>query len=173
MTSEPPPPDMTLTRSSRDQDAMAATLTPWIAAQLPEGADPEVALSGASDANGMSSETILADITWTEDGVRTTQPFVMRMAPAEADVPVFQSYRLDHQYEAIRLVGELTDVPVPTPRWLEAMTIRAACSRAASSWIARAGERSGTARCWTRRACGTLSAACWSAASASSRSGSP
>jgi aminoglycoside phosphotransferase (APT) family kinase protein len=120
MTSEPPPPDMTLTRSSRDQDAMAATLTPWIAAQLPEGADPEVALSGASDANGMSSETILADITWTEDGVRTTQPFVMRMAPAEADVPVFQSYRLDHQYEAIRLVGELTDVPVPTPRWLEA-----------------------------------------------------
>ncbi|MFL6060917.1 MAG: phosphotransferase family protein [Marmoricola sp.] len=120
MTSEPPPPDMTLTRSSRDQDAMAATLTPWIVGQLPEGADPVVALSGASDANGMSSETVLADITWTEDGERTTHPFVMRMAPALQDVPVFQTYRLDHQYEAIRLVGELSDVPVPTPRWLEA-----------------------------------------------------
>ncbi|RZI92077.1 MAG: phosphotransferase family protein [Microbacterium sp.] len=119
MTTEQPPQDMHLTRSSRDQDAMAATLTPWIAAQLPEGADPEVALSGASDANGMSSETILADITWTEDGERATHPFVIRMAPAPQDVPVFQTYRLDHQYEAIRLVGELSDVPVPTPRWLE------------------------------------------------------
>lgn len=110
---------MHLTRSSRDNDAMAATLTPWIAGQLPEGADPQIALSGASDANGMSSETILADITWTENGERSTHPFVMRMAPAPADVPVFLEYRLDHQYEAIRVIDELTDIPVPTPRWLE------------------------------------------------------
>ncbi len=110
---------MHLTRSSRDTDAMAATLTGWLAGLLPDGADVEVALSGASDANGMSSETILADVTWTEDGSRATHGFVIRMAPAPQDVPVFQTYRLDHQYEAIRLVGELSDVPVPTPRWLE------------------------------------------------------
>ncbi|RNL81277.1 phosphotransferase family protein [Nocardioides marmorisolisilvae] len=120
MTNEPPPADMTLTRSSRDDVAMAATLTTWLNGQLGEGADVEIALSGASDANGMSSETILADVTWTENGERGTHPFVMRMAPAEKDVPVFQTYRLDHQYEAIRLVGELSGVPVPTPRWLEA-----------------------------------------------------
>jgi aminoglycoside phosphotransferase (APT) family kinase protein len=124
MTTEPPPQaapphDMTLTRSSRDTDAMAVTLTGWLSGQLPDGAEPEVVLSGASDSNGMSSETILADVTWTEDGARSTQGFVMRMAPAVQDVPVFQTYRLDHQYEAIRLVGELSDVPVPTPRWLE------------------------------------------------------
>jgi aminoglycoside phosphotransferase (APT) family kinase protein len=121
MTTEPSAtkPEMTLTRSSRDTDAMASTLTTWIAGQLPEGAEPEVALSGASDANGMSSETILADVTWTEDGSRSTHAFVMRMAPALQDVPVFRTYRLDHQYEAIRLVGELSDVPVPAPRWLE------------------------------------------------------
>jgi aminoglycoside phosphotransferase (APT) family kinase protein len=41
------------------------------------------------------------------------------MAPSAEDVPVFSSYRLDHQYDAIRLVGELSDVPVPSPRWLE------------------------------------------------------
>src|SRR5690242_4214514 len=105
MTAEPPPPDMTLTRSSRDDVAMAATLTTWLNGQLGEGADVEIVLSGASDANGMSSETILADVTWTEDGQRATHPFVMRMAPATHDVPVFQTYRLDHQYEAIRLVG--------------------------------------------------------------------
>lgn len=110
---------MTLTRSSRDTDAMAKTLTAWLNGQLGEGADVEIALSGASDSNGMSSETILADVTWTENGERATHGFVMRMAPAAQDVPVFQSYRLDHQYEAIRLVGELSGVPVPTPRWLE------------------------------------------------------
>jgi aminoglycoside phosphotransferase (APT) family kinase protein len=41
------------------------------------------------------------------------------MAPALTDVPVFQQYRLDHQHEVIRLVGELTDVPVPAVHWLE------------------------------------------------------
>ncbi len=120
MSTEQPPQEMHLTRSSRDTDAMAATLTGWLGGHLPEGADVEVALSGASDSNGMSSETILADVTWTEDGSRSTHGFVIRMAPATQDVPVFQTYRLDHQYEAIRLVGELSDVPVPTPRWLEA-----------------------------------------------------
>src|SRR5689334_19935388 len=102
--------DFTMQRSTRDEGAMAAALTPWLATLLPAGADPEVSLSGASDSNGMSSETILADVSWTENGERRTGAYVMRMAPAPADVPVFQSYRLDHQYEAIRIVGEVTDV---------------------------------------------------------------
>jgi aminoglycoside phosphotransferase (APT) family kinase protein len=32
---------------------------------------------------------------------------------------VFPSYRLDHQFEVIRLVAEKTDVPVPRVRWIE------------------------------------------------------
>jgi len=119
MSSDQPPQDMHLTRSSRDTDAMAATLTDWLNDQFGDNADVTIALSGASDSNGMSSETILADVSWNEDGDRVQEGFVIRMAPATADVPVFASYRLDHQYEAIRLVGELSDVPVPTPRWLE------------------------------------------------------
>ena len=98
---------------------MAGQVAAWLATQLPLGADPEVSLNAGSDANGMSSETILADVTWTEDGERRTHGFVVRMAPSAEDVPVFSSYRLDHQYDAIRLVHELTDVPVPAPRWLE------------------------------------------------------
>jgi aminoglycoside phosphotransferase (APT) family kinase protein len=112
-------PDFSLKRSSRDAAAMAGTMAAWLAAQLPAGAEPEVVLSGGSDANGMSSETILADVAWTEDGERRTGGFVVRLAPSAEDVPVFASYRLDHQYDALRLVGELTDVPVPAPRWLE------------------------------------------------------
>ena len=34
-------------------------------------------------------------------------------------MPVFPTYRLDHQFDVIRQVGELTDVPVPRVRWLE------------------------------------------------------
>jgi aminoglycoside phosphotransferase (APT) family kinase protein len=109
----------TMQRSSRDTAAMAGQVAAWLATQLPAGADPEVSLNAGSDSNGMSSETILADVTWTEDGERRTQGFVVRMAPAADDVPVFASYRLDHQYDAIRLVDELSDVPVPSPRWLE------------------------------------------------------
>ena len=32
---------------------------------------------------------------------------------------MFTTYRMDHQFEVIRLVGEMTDVPVPRVRWLE------------------------------------------------------
>jgi len=119
MTTESYDPDYTLQRSSRDAGAMAEALTAWLDTQLAAGAEPHVVLRGGSDANGMSSETILADVTRTEDGVRRTEGFVVRLAPAAGDVPVFASYRLDHQYDALQLVDRLSDVPVPTPRWLE------------------------------------------------------
>jgi len=113
------PENFTLQRSSRDAGAMAGQVAVWLETQLPAGAEPEVVLSGGSDANGMSSETILADVTWKEEGARRTGGFVVRMAPSADDVPVFASYRLDHQYDAIRLVEQLSEVPVPSPRWLE------------------------------------------------------
>lgn len=111
------PADFALKRSTRDEVAMSAALTDWLTAKL--GVAPEVRLSGASDANGMSSETVLADIEWTDADGRHSGAYVIRMAPSAHDVPVFAEYRLDHQYEAIRLVAELSDVPVPQPRWLE------------------------------------------------------
>jgi aminoglycoside phosphotransferase (APT) family kinase protein len=44
---------------------------------------------------------------------------VTRVAPSAEDVQVFPTYRLDHQFEVIRTVGDITDVPVPPVRWLE------------------------------------------------------
>ena len=119
MTTDSYDPDFTLQRSSRDAGAMAGQVAAWLGTQLPPGASPQVVFSGGSDANGMSSETILADVSWTEAGEPRTGAFVVRLAPSVEDVPVFASYRLDHQYDAIRLVDQLSDVPVPTPRWLE------------------------------------------------------
>jgi aminoglycoside phosphotransferase (APT) family kinase protein len=91
----------------------------WLSTVLPDDVTPVVTVESGVDTNGMSSETIILTARWTQNGVPTEQRFVTRVAPTAADVPVFPSYRLDHQFDVIRLVAELTDVPVPRVRWLE------------------------------------------------------
>jgi aminoglycoside phosphotransferase (APT) family kinase protein len=63
----------------------------------------------------MSSETVLFDVAWG----RVSKALVARIAPDDADVPVFPTYDLDRQFRVIRLVGERTAVPVPTTLWSE------------------------------------------------------
>ena len=59
------------------------------------------------DSNGMSSETIIATGRWADaDGTQVEQKWVVRVAPTRRDVPVFPSYRMDHQFTVIRLVSE-------------------------------------------------------------------
>ena len=106
MTQAPPPADLTLQRSSRDPETMRAQLTAWLATELPPGADPVVVLHTAIQENGLSSETVLLDATWTEDGQQRAGEYVARVAPAAEDLPVFESYALQDQYDAIRIVGE-------------------------------------------------------------------
>ncbi|MFA6300068.1 MAG: phosphotransferase family protein [Nocardioides sp.] len=98
---------------------MPTQLADWLATLLPPGAEPSVVLHSGIDANGMSSETLLLDVTWTEDGQERRGEYVARVAPAEADIPVFPSYELRDQYDAMRIVGERSDVPVPQVRWME------------------------------------------------------
>lgn len=119
MTQAPPPADLKMQRSSRDAAALPDVLAGWLRGLLRDGADPEVVLHSGVDSNGMSSETLILDATWTEDGRRATYPLVARVAPAPHDFPVFPRYELGHQHDVIRQVGELTDVPVPGVRWLE------------------------------------------------------
>lgn len=95
-----------------------AALSSWLSTVLPN-TTPEITVDSGVDTNGMSSETILVSGRWVQGGSPVEQQWVARVAPAEADVPVFEHYRLDHQHEVIRLVAELTDVPVPRVRWLE------------------------------------------------------
>jgi len=110
---------MKIQRSSRDATTVPTVLADWLGTLLPAGADPHVVLHSGIDANGMSSETMILDATWTEDGEPRRGEYVARVAPAAADFPVFASYALQEQYDAMRLVGELTDVPVPQVRWME------------------------------------------------------
>ncbi|MDO9455716.1 phosphotransferase family protein [Nocardioides sp.] len=115
----PPATDMTMQRSSRDATTVPGLLADWLTTLLPAGADPEVVLLSGVDANGMSSETLIFDATWTEGGTRATHEYVARVAPSADDFPVFPTYALQDQYDAMRLVAELTDVPVPTVGFVE------------------------------------------------------
>lgn len=119
MTQAPPPADMKLQVSSRDASTVPGLLADWLAGLLPEGADPVVVLHSGVDANGMSSETLLFDATWSEGGQQQVGRYVARVAPSGADFPVFPTYDLQHQYDAMRLVGERSDVPVPTVSKME------------------------------------------------------
>lgn len=120
MPSEPAVEDISrLEHSSRDLTALPEVMSQWLSTVLPGGATPEITVESGVDSNGMSSETIILTGRWDEDGEHREQKFVARVAPAEQDVPVFSSYRMDHQFDVIRLVGEKTDVPVPPVRWLE------------------------------------------------------
>ncbi|MBU3707408.1 MAG: phosphotransferase family protein [Mycobacterium sp.] len=106
-----------LQRSGRDVSTIPAVLSEWLATQI--GAAPEITVESGVDSNGMSSETIILTGRWTEQGAPVEQRWVARVAPTAEDVPVFSAYRMDHQFDVIRMVGELTDVPVPRVRWIE------------------------------------------------------
>ena len=106
-------------RSARDVSTIPSVLSNWLSTVMPDGIRPDVTVESGIDSNGMSSETIILTGRWTQDGEPVEQRWVARVAPTTADVPVFPNYRLDHQYDVIRLVAELTSVPVPTLRWID------------------------------------------------------
>jgi aminoglycoside phosphotransferase (APT) family kinase protein len=114
-----PPVDFAMQRSSRDAANVPKLLADWLATELPAGAEPTVTLHSGIDANGMSSETLVLDATWTELGKRRGGEYVARVAPSADDVPVFPSYRLQDQYDAMRIAAERSAVPVPRVRWME------------------------------------------------------
>lgn len=116
MTDGGAPETQKLTTTTRDHAALRGSLETWLRDRV---GDPGARITDfeAPEANGMSSETILFDATWSAapDGDR----LVMRLAPPEDAFPVFPSYDLTAQYETMRLVGDLTHVPVPKVMWNE------------------------------------------------------
>ncbi len=108
-----------MARSSRDHAQVRAGLERWLAGRLPEGAAPRITGLEATSATGMSNETLLLSASWQERGEARSERLVARLAPDRADVPVFPRYDLERQFEVIRLVGEVSEVPVPPVWWSE------------------------------------------------------
>ena len=105
--------------SRRDPDELKQRLECWLARHLPAAAAPRIATLDVPASNGMSSETVLFDASWQEDGTAQTASLVARVAPDPSAVPVFPTYDLDRQFQVVRLVGETSSVPVPRVYWSE------------------------------------------------------
>lgn len=110
---------MRLQRSSRDTSTLIPRLTEWLATQLPAAADPSVALRSGIDSNGMSAETLVLTATWTEAGAARVVDLIARMVPAPGDFPILEHYSLPDQFDAMRIVAEASQVPVPRARFIE------------------------------------------------------
>jgi aminoglycoside phosphotransferase (APT) family kinase protein len=107
-----------LTTSTRDRANMRARLQEWLTATLPDGAGPQIS-DLVAPANGLSSETVLFDVAWTESGRRRDESLVARIAPEPSAVPVFPVYDLGREYRTMALVADLSPVPVPELLWNE------------------------------------------------------
>lgn len=105
--------------STREPEQIRARLEAWLSQRLTDGSETSVSDVESTSANGMSSDTVLFKAAWTEHGDAQEQGMVARIAPDPSDVPVFPDYDLARQFNVIRLVGELTSVPVPHVWWLE------------------------------------------------------
>ncbi|MVU82776.1 phosphotransferase [Nocardia sp. ET3-3] len=109
---------MRLQRSSRDTATLIPRLTEWLATQLPPAADPRLTLLSGIDSNGMSAETLVLTMAWTENGPQRTD-LIGRMVPAAGDFPILETYDLQAQFDTMRIVAEQSRVPVPRVRFIE------------------------------------------------------
>jgi aminoglycoside phosphotransferase (APT) family kinase protein len=110
---------MRMQRSSRDPEDTRQRLEHWLGTTLGPGSDPKVATLSGTDANGMSSDTMLFEATWHAADGAHDERMVARVAPDAHDVPVFPTYDMQGQFDVIRGVGDLTDAPVPRTWWCE------------------------------------------------------
>ena len=105
--------------STRDLGEIRQRLTAWMAKTLGPGAEPRISDLRNPVGSGMSSETLLFNVTWKESGVERSGTFVARLPPASDAYPVFHKYDLDLQAKVMRLVGERSAVKVPKVVWTE------------------------------------------------------
>ena len=115
---EPPRTDRPQT-FTRDLGRTRAALETWLAARRPDATSVRVSQLDIPSTNGMSTETLLFDAVWDEEGTERTEPLVARVAPDPANVPVFRAYDLEGQFEIMRQVALHTTIPVPRVHWLE------------------------------------------------------
>ena len=108
-----------ITTSTRDPQEMREQFERWLKTVLPDGSNPRVLEMTSPESNGMSSETLLVDLAWTEDGAEVTRSLVARVEPPATDYPVFTTYDLDMQFRVMRLVSAHTAVPIPETHWYE------------------------------------------------------
>ena len=96
----------------RDLGEVGPAVEKWAKATL--GPDARVS-AASSPGNGMSSETVLFEMTVGGE----TERYAARLAPMPEVYPVFPEYDIELQAKCMKLVRARTDVPAPDVRWVE------------------------------------------------------
>lgn len=108
-------------RNVIDPELARPRLEDWFASRHPNWGEVRITGMDIPSANGMSSETILFDVTWVQqDGAAHDQELVARVAPSANGL--LPSYDLAHEQGVLAAVRASTAVPVPTPHGVEADT---------------------------------------------------
>lgn len=102
------------TTSTRDYELLRSQLEVWLDERVPRVRVSDLVVPAS---NGMSSETVLFDISAPETDVPSR--LVARIAPDPSADPVFPSYDMERQFRTMQMVAEHTEVPVPAVLWLE------------------------------------------------------
>ena len=104
-------------KEPRNEEATRASLTAWLASQLPNAQHLEISELVVPEGTGFSNDTILFFAQWLEDGALVRRELVAR--PQPVGHTVFLEPEFHTQYKVPDVLGQCTDVRVPTVRWFE------------------------------------------------------
>jgi aminoglycoside phosphotransferase (APT) family kinase protein len=102
------------TTSTRDYDQLRSQLEGWVQSRLPGATVSDLIVP---ESNGMSSETVLFDLSVPDEA--EPRELVARIAPDPGADPVFRVYDMARQFATMQMVADHTDVPIPKVLWLE------------------------------------------------------
>ena len=109
--------DVIVAPETRDLDVLSGELAAWLARQMPQASAIRVDNLDYPRGAGMSHETILFDMHWTEDGEQHSQGLVVRIKPES--FTVFPDDLFDEQYQLMKLLHEGNHVRVAKVLWIE------------------------------------------------------
>jgi aminoglycoside phosphotransferase (APT) family kinase protein len=100
----------------RDLETDRLRLTEWIGGRLPDARELRISDLRAPQSSGFSSDTLLFELEYRQDGDAHREPLVVRIQPT--GFQVFPDYDMSLQFRTLELLAA-TDVPVPKVYWLE------------------------------------------------------
>jgi aminoglycoside phosphotransferase (APT) family kinase protein len=103
--------------SGFDPRSLRPALEAWLATRPEVGGEVTVTDIDAPAETGHSSETIMFDASWVTGDGPHRERLVLRTAPQGHTV--FPTYDLGLQYETMRRVAAVSEVPLPPLRWYE------------------------------------------------------
>jgi aminoglycoside phosphotransferase (APT) family kinase protein len=98
----------------RDLELTRKRLIEWFGGLLPDCRDVEIGALTGPGATGFSSDTLIFDLTYTENGRSVSRGLVARIQPS--GFQLFPEYDLPAQYGIMMALAD-TDVAVPMMLW--------------------------------------------------------